>query len=68
MRSSTGSVPSSGGNLCASSLSSTTAWTLPQPWTEEHRPPLLGNHTTGFHQRPRQSSLRHRRQEFLRAG
>jgi hypothetical protein len=22
------------------------AWTLPQPWTEERRPPLLGNHKT----------------------
>ena len=31
-------------NSHAPSLSSTTAWTLPQPWTKERRPPLLGSH------------------------
>jgi hypothetical protein len=46
LRDRAGSVPSSGGNSRASFLSSTTAWTLPPPWTEEHRPPRLGNHRT----------------------
>jgi hypothetical protein len=53
-----GSVPSSRGNSSSIFLSSTTAWTLPQPWTEiATSTAALETTERVFHERPHRPTL-----------
>jgi hypothetical protein len=61
-----GSVPSTGVIRSRFILSSTTDWTLPQPWAEEHRPPLLGNSRAVSTSPHRFRASRNRRKDRLR--